>query len=78
MSTQPRIEPCKGCGAKLTFLPTASGKRMPVLAESLNGWHEGLQFDATKHRSHFADCPAAAKFRKPREKKPVRDEFSKL
>lgn len=70
------IKKCKGCQADLIFLPTKSGKRMPVLASSVNIGDK--QFDATKHRSHFADCPAAQKFRKPKAAKPKKDDFNSL
>lgn len=61
------IRKCRDCGAEIVFLKTAAGKTMPILASSVE---EGdVLFDHKKHKSHFADCPAAAKFRKPKEKK---------
>ena len=70
------IKKCKGCNADLIFLATKSGKRMPVLASSVN--IGDTEFDVKKHRSHFADCQAAQKFRKPREKKEKVDDFNLL
>jgi hypothetical protein len=57
-----RIGRCWECHAKIIFLETASGKKMPCDADTVAP--EDTQFDATRHRSHFADCPGAAKFRR--------------
>lgn len=43
---------CRACGAPIQFIETAAGKRMPV------------DRDGT---SHFATCPGADEFRKPRK-----------
>ena len=43
---------CKGCGATFYWVQTRSGRAMPVDPDGL---------------SHFATCPAAAKFRKPKK-----------
>lgn len=52
------------CRAKVVWLRTASGARMPVDADTvLVG--ETL-FDPRKHRSHFATCPDSAHFRRKR------------
>ena len=54
--------PCRSCGEYIVFLPTKSGKQMPVDAESVT---EGdSEFDASTHVSHFSTCPDAGKFRK--------------
>ena len=51
---------CRSCGKPIVFLPTKA-KAMPVDAETVA---EGdAQYDAKRHRSHFATCPAAAKYR---------------
>lgn len=46
---------CRGCGAAIFWIVTAKGKRMPVRPDG---------------RSHFADCPAASRFRRPKPKTP--------
>jgi len=45
---------CKKCGKKILFLPTKSGKQMPVTLGFI---------------SHFADCPSANEFRKSKKTK---------
>lgn len=40
---------CRDCGKEIFFLPTQSGKKMPITYGLI---------------SHFADCPHANKFRK--------------
>lgn len=42
---------CRSCDAEIRFEPTAKGKLMPV--------------SLATGESHFADCPTAAKHRKP-------------
>lgn len=46
------ISICK-CGAKIFFVITERGRKMPVALRTLE--------------SHFADCPEAAKFRKGKQ-----------
>jgi hypothetical protein len=44
---------CRGCGAEIWWIThNKSGKKVPYTPEGLN---------------HFADCPAAAQFKKPKE-----------
>jgi len=43
---------CKGCGAEIWWVTHRNGRRAPYTAEALN---------------HFADCPAAAQFKKSSE-----------
>lgn len=58
--------PCRACQRPLIYLPTKAGKSMPVNAETVKA--EDTIFDAKAgHVSHFADCPAAARFRKPKQ-----------
>lgn len=59
-----RIVRCRSCNARIIFLPTASGKKMPVDADTVEAHDE--EFDADRHESHFATCPAADQHRKPR------------
>lgn len=42
---------CRACGEAIRFEPTASGKLQPISVKT------GV--------SHFADCPEAARFKKP-------------
>ncbi len=53
---------CKACRASIVMLQTRSGKWMPVDKETYN--HGDVTFDAKQHRSHFATCPKADKFRR--------------
>ena len=64
MTTHLRTVPCRSCGQYIVFLPTATGKTMPVDAESVDEGDD--EFDPKKHISHFSTCPEADKFRKPR------------
>jgi hypothetical protein len=59
-----RIVRCRTCNAKIIFLETASGKRMPVDSDTVEPDDE--TFDGSRHASHFAVCPAANQHRKPR------------
>lgn len=43
---------CRSCGRPVAWIITAKGKKMPV--------------DLGSGESHFATCPEAAKWRKPR------------
>lgn len=56
--------PCRACGRPMIYLPTKTGKSMPVNAETVEATDTEYQHD--KHISHFSDCPAAARFRKPK------------
>lgn len=42
---------CKDCGQTIWFVPTRHGRRAPYTAAGLN---------------HFADCPGAGSFRRPK------------
>ncbi len=46
------LQKCGKCDAIIFFVTTTSGKGMPVNKETLE--------------SHFADCPAAKQFRRPK------------
>ncbi len=61
-----RIIRCKafGCNKRIIFLPTESGSRMPIDADSVRPDDE--EFDPERHVSHFVACPGANKFRKAR------------
>lgn len=53
---------CKNCGKELVFLPTKTGKVMPVNKESVETGDE--IYIHGKHISHFSDCPGASGFRR--------------
>lgn len=59
-----RITRCKAptCNARIVFLPTASGSKMPVDADTVEPDDE--EFDASRHGSHFAVCPGAGQYRR--------------
>jgi hypothetical protein len=52
---------CKSCNAEIVWLKSGTGRNVPVDAETYHG-EDG--FDHKLHRSHFATCPDADKFRK--------------
>ena len=57
---------CRGCGAELVWFKTENNRSMPVDASSVE---EGdAKFIPGKHIPHWATCPQAKSFRKPREK----------
>jgi len=80
---------CRSCGAPILFIPTPSGKQLPVNAERLyvhvdpsgpekvvlsSGRVVSCIFVDPKvtdgalvgYRAHFATCPAASAWRKPK------------
>lgn len=59
-----RIVRCRSCNARIIFLVTATGKKMPVEADTVEP--DDQEFDADRHESHFAKCPAANQHRKVR------------
>jgi hypothetical protein len=59
-----RITRCRSCNARIIFLETASGKRMPCEADSVEP--DDQEFDPKRHESHFAKCPKADQHRRPR------------
>lgn len=58
--------PCGSCKAPVVWFYTKTGKRMPVDASSTRPSDAAHQLDLTRHISHFATCPDAAKHRRPR------------
>jgi hypothetical protein len=55
--------PCGSCGARIVFLRTQSGSRMPVDAETVTAGD--TQYEAKAgHVSHFKTCPNADQHRK--------------
>jgi len=59
-----RAANCRSCGASIFWFRTSKDKAMPVDAETVGA--DDATLDLSKHRSHFATCPNAAKHRKPR------------
>jgi len=63
------VKACRSCGAKLIWLYTAKGKAVPVDAESVAVGYTDIPFapylpSIEGHRSHFASCPDAARWRR--------------
>lgn len=59
-----RITRCSSCRARIIFLLTSSGSKMPIDADTVSP--EDEEFDPGQHTSHFASCPTAAQHRKQR------------
>lgn len=61
-----RITRCKteGCNARIIFLDTDAGRKMPVDADTVEP--DDDVYDKARHESHFAKCKGAAQHRKPR------------
>lgn len=59
-----RITRCRSCRARIIFLETTTGKKIPVDADTVEP--EDEQFDNARHESHFATCPQADQFRRKR------------
>lgn len=59
-----RITRCRSCQARIIFLTTAAGKKMPVDADTVEPNDE--EFDSERHESHFATCPNAGQHRRSR------------
>jgi hypothetical protein len=70
-----KIIKCRRCPANIVFLKTAKGHQIPIDIDSLTvedkrnlDAHQEVEFRHGDHVSHFASCPAAASFRKPKVK----------
>jgi hypothetical protein len=64
--THPLATTCSSCSALIVWFRTAAGKRMPVDEASTLPTDAEHQLDLKRHKSHFATCVDAAKWRKPR------------
>ncbi|MFA5405617.1 MAG: hypothetical protein WC358_11855, partial [Ignavibacteria bacterium] len=60
------IAHCKWCDAEIKWLKTRAGKNMPINYETYTG---ELEYDHTKHTSHFATCPKAKQVKEQYGKK---------
>lgn len=76
-----QVGTCSGCGAAIVWVVTRAGKRMPVDAkpekrvvlDDVHATGEPPQAQVVDtYVSHFATCPKAQRFRKPKEAQPVR------
>jgi len=61
------VTQCRKCGKNIIFLPTTKGKLAPVDAETVPITAE--VFNPKAMLSHFASCPNADEFRKPKKGK---------
>jgi len=59
-SIKPAVTSCKGCGAKIIYLPTRNNSVMPIDVESYQDGDEA--YLPKKHVSHFTTCPKAKDF----------------
>lgn len=59
-----RITRCRACNARIIFLTTSTGKNIPVDADTVEP--SDTAYVWARHEAHFAKCPNAAQFRKPR------------
>lgn len=57
---------CRSCGAAIVWMKTATGKNMPVDADTVKPDGPSV-FDPKVHTSHFATCPHAAQHRRKRQ-----------
>lgn len=61
---------CRGCDRVVYFIMTNAGKSMPVDCDVDGGHAPSSPGSGAQHSgkgiSHFANCPAAAQFRRPR------------
>jgi hypothetical protein len=55
---------CRECGADIVFLRTASGKTMPVNAESVEP--DDVDYEHGRHVTHWSTCTNPERFRRPR------------
>jgi hypothetical protein len=53
------------CGTEIVFLPTQSGKTMPINADSVR--EIDRMYIHGRHVPHFATCPDAKRHRKKRD-----------
>lgn len=63
------VKLCKSCKALVIWLYTAKGKAVPVDADTVAVGYTDQQFapympGLLGHRSHFASCPDAARWRR--------------
>jgi hypothetical protein len=59
-----RIVRCRSCNARIVFLDTVGGKRMPVDADTVEA--EDQVYEHGRHVSHFTTCPQSDRWRRPK------------
>jgi hypothetical protein len=59
-----RIVRCTACQARIIFLLTSSGKKMPVDADTVD--EEDEVYEQGKHVNHWGTCTDPGRFRKPK------------
>lgn len=57
---------CKRCDATIYFVATAAGRQQPVHCD-VEGGRRPTETEDGAGISHFADCPAAYHFRRPKK-----------
>lgn len=57
-----RIVRCRSCNARIIFLDTIAGKKMPVDADTVDA--EDEVYEHGRHVSHFSTCVQADQWRK--------------
>lgn len=57
-----RIVRCKACNARIIFLMTSSGKKMPVDADTVDA--EDEVYEQGKHVNHWGTCSDPERFKK--------------
>lgn len=55
---------CKACGKEIRFLKTATGRLIPVDAETVDAADEYFEPKERGHVTHYATCSDPARFRK--------------
>jgi hypothetical protein len=55
---------CRSCGEDIVFLRTASGKMMPVNADTVEAGD--TDYEHGRHVSHFSTCTHSDRWRKPK------------
>ncbi len=58
-----RITRCRGCGARIVWLKTDSGKNIPVDADSVKPEDKEFKW-GSDHIVHFKTCPKASQYRR--------------
>jgi len=59
-----RITRCKSCRARIIWLVTDSGKKIPADADTVEA--EDEVFEWGRHVAHFKSCPQANEWRRSR------------
>lgn len=59
-----RIIRCQACQARIIFLDTAAGKKMPVDADTVEA--DDDVYEHGRHVSHFSTCTKPDQFRRKR------------